>query len=73
MKEGYKTAAGTICPPDVWKVYICNLLDKKNARDTLKGIVLQNNHNPEAIKQLKEILKYRQDLLDFVDKIMVLV
>lgn len=61
-----------LCPPEVWRTYIKNLLDKDSAREVLKGVLMKNANNVEAIKELKEILFYRPDLLDFINKITAL-
>jgi len=72
MEMSRKTASGMICPSDVWCTYIKNLLDRDNARDMLKGVLMKNASNPDAIKELKQVLFHRPDLLEFIDKISAL-
>jgi hypothetical protein len=68
----YKTAAGRECPPNVWAQYVKNVIDETNARQMIKETLIKNQDNPFAIKELRKILFYRTDLLNYLDRIMIL-
>lgn len=72
FSNGFKTASGTLCGQETWKVYVNSLLDKENARDMIRGILVNNQNNMDTIKVLRELLQYRPELLSYMEKISVL-
>lgn len=70
-----KTILGIVCPEKAWESYVKNIVDNYGceSRQIIRQLVLANKDSPGAINHLREIFKYRTDILGHLEKLLTLV